>query len=394
MRRMPLWMLWTQSRSKQGKGGQRVLEIHWTRSRSVLRGISVQRQQRLQSGILQGEIPQMRLRRPLLLLQVRQSLLRQAHQPAARRWTAKTRAMEKAEAEAEPVGLAAADRSLLAAIAKAQVSQVLRHQAQLPRPTSHEVAARAKVQARFPRPTRRRTTTATAILLDAHPLSRRVSIHLRRVPSRGRHHSQVIQLHPHLYLDCADDWRAPCLKHSPLKPLPTHGPKLGSGCALNCVLPATASVIINDRCGDNRTCIPAWHAQFERNHVTCEHVVKLFPIVSRIPPGKVVRFVGNAKTKESEFSGIVPLYMGTMGWSRFSSKEGTGGRLRLGTCGGVWMDDWESNTPRAVGPAHDLWFRHGGGEAEVLLNQVGSATVVHCVRQVGGRHGVQLGQRR
>ncbi len=58
------------------------------------------------------------------------------------------------------------------------------------------------------------------------------------------------------------------------------------------------------------------------------------------------------------------------------------------------MDDWESNTPRAVGPAHDLWFRHGGGEAEVLLNQVGSATVVHCVRQVGGRHGVQLGQRR
>ena len=72
----------------------------------------------------------------LLLLQVRQSLLRQAHQPAARRWTAKTREMKKAEAEAEPVGLAAADRSLLAAIAKAQVSQVLRH---------HEVAARAKV---------------------------------------------------------------------------------------------------------------------------------------------------------------------------------------------------------------------------------------------------------
>ncbi len=221
MRRMPLWMLWTQSRSKQGKGGQRVLEIHRTRSRSVLRGISVQRQQRLQSGILQGEIPQMRLRRPLLLLQVRQSLLRQAHQPAARRWTAKTREMKKAEAEAEPVGLAAADRSLLAAIAKAQASQVVRHQAQLPRPTSHEAAARAKVQARFPRPTRRRTTTATAILLDAHPLSRRVSIHLRRVPSRGRHHSQVIQLHPHLYLDCADDWRAPCLKRSPLKPLPT-----------------------------------------------------------------------------------------------------------------------------------------------------------------------------
>ena len=205
MRRMPLWMLWTQSRSKQGKGGQRVLEIHWTRSRSVLRGISVQRQQRLQSGILQGEIPQMRLRRPLLLLllQVRQSLLRQAHQPAARRWTAKTRAMEKAEAEAEPVGLAAADRSLLAAIAKAQVSQVLRHQARLPRPASHEVAARAKAQAQFPRPTRRRTTTTTALFLDAHPLARRVSIHLRRVPSRGRHHSQVIHLHQHLYLDCA-----------------------------------------------------------------------------------------------------------------------------------------------------------------------------------------------
>ncbi len=220
MRRMPLWMLWTQSRSKQGEGGQRVLEIHRKISRSVLRGISVQSKQRLQSGILQGEIPQMRLHRPplLLLLQVRQSLLRQAHQPAARRWTAKTRAMEKAEAEAEPVGLAAADRSLLAAIAKAQV---LRHQAQLPRPASHDVAARAKAQAQFLRPTRRRTTTTTALFLDAHSLARRVSIHLRRVPSRGRHHSQVIHLHQHLYLDCADDWRAPCLKRSPLKPLPT-----------------------------------------------------------------------------------------------------------------------------------------------------------------------------
>ncbi len=182
MRRMPLWMLWTQSRSKQGEGGQRVLEIHWKISRSVLRGISVQSKQRLQSGILQGEIPQMRLQRPFLLLQVRLSLLRQAHQPAARRWTAKTREMKKAEAEAEPVGLATADRSLLAAIAKAQV---LRHQAQLPRPASHEVAARAKVQAQFPRPTRRRTTTTTALFVGCPSSSPKSSHSLAKSAQPG-----------------------------------------------------------------------------------------------------------------------------------------------------------------------------------------------------------------